>query len=272
MKCPVCFHHCQLSKKGQYGFCKARVFDGEKIVLDNFGYVTSLALDPIEKKPLVQFYPGSYILSVGSYGCNLSCPFCQNYEISQMNLKKTSYYIEPEMLVNKAVELQEEGNIGLAFTYNEPLIGYEYVLACCKLSKEKGLKTVLVTNGCIDISILEKVLPYVDAMNIDLKGFDKTYFDYIGGDLPMTKAFIERAYKVCHIELTTLVVTGKNDDPLLFEKECQWIASLCKDIPLHISRYFPRYKEKAKMTSLDILKEFERIARQYLTSVYLGNC
>lgn len=271
MKCPVCFRHCDL-KEGQVGFCKARINQGNKIVSKNYGLATSLALDPIEKKPLKEFHPGSMILSVGSYGCNLRCPFCQNYEISQFNLEKKSKYISPETLVKEAIDLIPEGNIGIAFTYNEPMVGYEYVRDCSKLAKSYHLKTVLVTNGCSSLDALKEILPYIDAMNIDLKGFNKEYFDYIGSDLEMTKAFIKASYEArIHIELTTLIVPKHNDSVSDMENEAKWIASIDKNIPLHITRYFPMYKETTAMTPLETMDKLITVAKKYLNSVYEGN-
>jgi pyruvate formate lyase activating enzyme len=270
MKCPVCFRHCDL-QDGQTGFCKARIGKEGKVVAANYGLLTSLALDPIEKKPLREFYPGSLVLSCGSYGCNLRCPFCQNFEISQYNRAEEARFYSSEELVEVALSCQKEGNIGLAFTYNEPMVGYEYVRDAAKLAKEKGLKTILVTNGCASVEVLKEVLPYLDAMNIDLKGFSEEYFHYVDGDFEMTKAFIALAQTASHVELTTLVVPHHTDDPKMMEQEAKWIASLNPKIPLHLTRYFPRYKEKEAPTSLQSLQELEAVAQRYLTSVYLGN-
>lgn len=270
MKCDVCFRHCDLSE-GQVGFCRARGCKNGRIQALNYGLLTSLALDPIEKKPLREFYPGSLILSCGSYGCNLRCPFCQNFEISQYNRKEECDYYSPEALVKLALRSQKEGNIGLAFTYNEPMVSYEYVRDAAILAKENQLKTVLVTNGCASPIALEAILPYIDAMNIDLKGFSSTYFAYVGGDFEMTKAFIAMAVRTCHVELTTLIVPGHNDGAESMEEEAKWIASLDPKIPLHLTRYFPRYKEKEPATPLATLQELKEVASRYLSSVYLGN-
>lgn len=270
MKCSVCFRHCDLHS-GQVGFCRARKGEGDKIVPANYGLLTSLALDPIEKKPLREFYPGSMILSCGSFGCNLRCPFCQNFEISQYDRSKECRFYSPEDLVDAALSCQDEGNIGLAFTYNEPLVGYEYVRDAAKLAKAHGLKTVLVTNGCASLEVLEEILPEIDAMNIDLKGFCEEDFRYLGGDFQMTKDFIARAQKNTHVELTSLIVPHHNDDPQRMEEEAKWIASLNPRIPLHLSRYFPGYKEKEAPTSLKSLEELRAVAQRYLSSVYLGN-
>jgi pyruvate formate lyase activating enzyme len=269
-KCPVCFRHCEI-KEGGLGFCKARGCVDGKIVPLNYGLITSSGLDPIEKKPLRRFHPGSKILSVGSYGCNLSCPFCQNFEISQFDLSHDSSKVSPDSLIELALELKANGNIGIAFTYNEPLVSYEFVRDAAKLAKEKNLLTVLVTNGECSIEVLDEILPYIDAMNIDLKGFSQGFYSYVGGSFEMVRAFIEHAYKKCHVELTSLVIPGKNDSVEMMEEEAKWIASLDKGIPLHLSRYFPRYKEKIPPTEEKSLLELKLIAEKYLDYVYLGN-
>ena len=169
--CAICFHHCALDD-GQLGLCHARRNRDGEIICENYGMLTAIALDPIEKKPLARFYPGSMILSVGSYGCNLRCPFCQNSDISMDNGEHVrTERVSPEALVEKALELTGEGNIGIAFTYNEPLVGYEYVRDCAALAHKKNLKNVVVTNGTICEQPLRELLPNIDAMNIDLKGF-----------------------------------------------------------------------------------------------------
>ena len=281
LQCEVCPHACSL-KEGATGRCRARKHICEegtdKIIPVNYGLVTSLALDPIEKKPLNRFYPGSRILSVGSFGCNLSCPFCQNHEISTSDgsgFMSDDNRLEPEELVDIAIKTRPKGNIGIAFTYNEPLIGYEYVLDTCLLAKEAGLKTVLVTAGCINPSVADKVLPYVDALNIDLKSFDvDTYKNTLGGDLDTVKAFIERAVKTSHVELTTLIVPGMNDSYEEMDRICDHIRSLegGKDIPLHISRFFPRYRMSDKRpTDVPLILELARRAGEKLNYVYPGN-
>lgn len=170
-----------------------------------------------------------------------------------------------------ALRLVKEGNIGLAYTYNEPLISYEYVRDCAKFAHEKGLLNVLVSNGTCSIKTLDEILPYIDAMNIDLKGFTDEFYHYLGGDLLMSKEFIVHAYRKTHMELTTLIIPGKNDAPAEMEAEAKWIASLDKNIALHIDRYFPRYKETEKETSLESLQTLAKIARKYLKHVYVGN-
>ena len=171
MQCQVCWHHCEL-KEGQIGSCRARINKDGVIVSLNYGQLVSLALDPIEKKPLARFMPGSYILSLGSFGCNMHCTFCQNYAISQMGAADLdSEYYSPEDILSLAQRDREQGNVGVAFTYNEPMIGYEYVRDTAKIIKQAGMVNVVVTNGCVEQPILAEVLPYIDAFTIDLKSF-----------------------------------------------------------------------------------------------------
>ncbi len=271
--CPVCMHHCLLAP-GQYGICRARTNTGGKITCANYGRVTSLALDPIEKKPLHMFHPGSRILSVGSYGCNLRCPFCQNFEISMADGKSAgTIYISPEELTKKALEYRYAGNIGVAFTYNEPLVGYEYVRDVSVLLKNAGMKTVMVTNGSASAEILDSLLPLIDAMNIDLKGFTDEYYRKLGGDLETVKTFIARASGQCHVELTTLIVPGENDSVQEIEQEAKWISSLNPSIPLHVTRFFPRYHmDDRPATAVKSVYHLADAARKYLENVFVGNC
>ena len=283
--CKVCFRHCNIGE-GTLGFCGARVCRDGEVIADNYGRITSIALDPIEKKPLNRFHPGSLVVSVGSYGCNLRCPFCQNSEISwsdeALRLRDKAEYLAPEDLADIAARYRNRGNIGLAFTYNEPLIGYEYVRDAARLVHERGMKNVLVTNGTASLEVLEELLPYIDAMNIDLKGFtDHYYSDVLGGDRQMVMDFIERAVKSCHVELTTLIVPGENDNEEEIREMTGWIAGLKNaegekvgaEIPLHVSRFFPRFR----MTDRDAtaVKKVYRLAdtaRERLKYVYTGNC
>ena len=273
--CQVCMHRCTLSS-GQTGLCGARKNENGKIVCANYGRITSLALDPIEKKPLKHFRPGSLILSVGSYGCNLRCPFCQNHEISMAGEGDVhSPYVPPQRLADLALEWKERdgaGNIGIAYTYNEPLVGWEYVRDTARLVKENGMANVLVTNGTAAPEILEELLPLIDAMNIDLKGFRAEYYRKLGGDLDTVKTFIARAVTACHVELTTLIVPGENDSPEEMEAQARWIADLNPEIPLHITRFFPQYHMLyRKPTEIQSLRRLAETAGQYLTNVSLGN-
>lgn len=284
-KCHVCFRQCEL-KEGQTGFCGARISSGGKVTAANYGRITSLALDPIEKKPLRRFFPGTKILSAGSYGCNLRCPFCQNSEISwgeeAREFSDTAETLTPELLVTIAEKYRSEGNIGIAFTYNEPLVGYEFVRDTAKLAHEKGLKNVLVSNGTASEEVLSEILPFIDAMNIDLKCFsEKTYREVLGGDLEMTKAFISGAARKAHVEVTCLIVPGMNDSEEEMRDLSSWIASLKDEngktagdkIPLHVSRFFPRFHMTDRSaTDVDVVYSLAEIAREKLKYVYTGNC
>ena len=276
-KCEVCFRHCEL-KEGQVGACGARSCRDGTVCAENYGKVTSLALDPIEKKPLRRFHPGSRILSVGSYGCNLRCPFCQNYEISwdpaAMRLAETADEISPEELAEMAAYYCREGTIGAVCTDNEPLVGYEYVCDAARLIHEKGRVNVLVTNGTASLPVLRRIAPYIDAMNIDLKGFSPDYYrEVLHGDLAMVKAFIEEAAGFCHVELTTLIVPGENDSEEEMRRISDWISRLSPSIPLHISRFFPRYQMTDRpATSVSRIYRLADVARERLEFVYTGNC
>ncbi|WP_029231725.1 AmmeMemoRadiSam system radical SAM enzyme [Butyrivibrio sp. VCB2006] len=299
-RCNVCYRHCEI-REGETGFCGVRgvknagngdphnssVCRDELTVYPiNYGKITSIALDPIEKKPLSRFMPGSRILSVGSYGCNLRCPFCQNYEISWSDeayeYGRESRYLSPEDLAELALEYKREGNVGVAFTYNEPLIGYEYVRDTAKLVHENGMVNVLVSNGMASQEVLQELIPYIDAMNIDLKGFTDNYYrDILGGDRQMVMEFIAEAVKHCHIELTTLIIPGENDSAEEIKELSHWISELTdaagngigQDVPLHISRFFPRFHMTDRdATDVDLVYELADVARKNLNYVYTGNC
>ena len=271
--CEICPHHCKL-EVGDIGKCRARINDGEKITALNYGEITSIALDPIEKKPLHRFFPGTNILSVGSYGCNLNCPFCQNFEISMADKNFPTRKISPAELTNIAVELYHtRKNIGVAFTYNEPFISYEFVRDVSTILKNIGLKSVLVTNGTVAPAALKKILPLIDAMNIDLKGFSQKIYDYLGGDFETVKNTIQTAAQSCHVEVTTLIVPNMNDSENDMLEESKWLASISDEIPLHVSRFFPRYKVTDRPpTKIKKIYRLAEIARQNLKYVYTGNC
>ena len=273
MICELCFHHCDLSE-GQTGFCRARACRNGAIVPLNYGKVTSLALDPIEKKPLRRFHPGSRILSVGSFGCNLRCPFCQNHEISMSRDGELEMAeVSPEALADKALELKGDSNIGVAYTYNEPLIGYEYVRDCAALVHERGMVNVLVTNGTIEEAPWRALPPLIDAVNIDLKGFTPEWYQRLGGNLEAVKSSICLAAERCHVEVTTLLVPGENDSAEEVTALAQWLASVDRDIPLHLSRFFPRYRMMDKLsTPVERVYRLADVAREYLSFVYTGNC
>ena len=270
--CDICPRACEIDE-GKLGFCRARTNRNGTVVCENYARVTSIALDPIEKKPLRRFYPGSRILSAGSYGCNMNCPFCQNSEISMARAEYVPWQeIQPLELVSRAEALKEQGNIGLAFTYNEPLIGYEYVLDCAKLAKERNLRVVLVTNGMINSDPWTKLLPYVDAANIDLKVFSREGYRQLGGELDTVLEAISIAAERIHVEVTTLIVPGLNDDEAMLRREAQWLSGENRDIALHLSRFFPRYRmQKAEPTEPETIHRLARVARESLQYVYEGN-
>lgn len=269
--CPVCPHHCALAE-GQTGRCRARANRNGDIVSLSYGRVTSVALDPVEKKPFARWQSGKFILSVGTFGCNLSCAFCQNASISQVGAETETERLAPERLAELAEELAPRGNIGAAFTYNEPLVGWEYVYDAAKLLHEKGLLVALVTNGTAEPEILETLLPYVDAMNIDLKTWSADAYRKLGGDLETVKRTIARAADTCHVEITTLAAPGFGDDVEAMEEEAAWIASISEELPLHISRYFPRWKMEEPSTPLMTIQKLCEAAKQHLKYVYAGNC
>ena len=272
-RCELCFHHCELDD-GQTGLCRARGCQDGKIIPLNYGKLTSLALDPIEKKPLRRFRPGSLVLSVGSFGCNLRCPFCQNHEISMAgDGELQTVELSPEQLAAKASELVPQGNIGVAYTYNEPLIGYEYVRDCAALIHERGLVNVLVTNGTIEDPPWRELLPLIDAANIDLKGFTAAWYRKLGGNLGTVKRSIALAAERCHVEVTTLLVPGENDSVEEIRELARWLAGVDPNIPLHLSRFFPRYRMTDRpSTPVERVYHLANEARSYLTYVYTGNC
>ncbi len=277
--CDVCFRHCTM-EEGQTGFCGGRICRDGKVCALNYGKITSLALDPIEKKPLKHFHPGSIVLSVGSFGCNLRCPFCQNHEISwsarAFRFADEAEDVSKEELLMIAKRYENEGNIGIAFTYNEPLIGYEFVRDTAQLFHKNGMKCVLVSNGTAELSILKQIVPYIDAMNIDLKGFSDHYYeDILKGSRKMVMDFIEEAVKHCHVELTTLIVPGENDSIEEMRELSKWISGLenGKDIVLHVSRFFPSFRMTDRgPTPVRKVYELAEAARENLNHVYTGNC
>ena len=234
-----------------------------------------MAVDPIEKKPLRKFYPGRPILSIGGFGCNLRCPFCQNHELLQTectnqnspNRQESGRIFTPEKIVQYAQRV--ENNIGIAYTYNEPLINHEFVLDTSKKIHEAGLKNVLVTNGFINPKPLENLIPHIDAANIDLKAFSDGFYKKLGGSLAPVLSTIEATYKHWHIEVTSLIIPGENED---IEPLAKWLGGLNDEIPLHITRFFPRYMYSDKYpTPIDTIFRLVGVAGKYLKHVYAGN-
>lgn len=272
ISCELCFHHCQL-KEGQTGLCRARANRGGRIVPLNYGKLTALALDPIEKKPLRRFHPGSMVLSVGSFGCNLCCPFCQNAQIAAAGVEILTRDCPSEALVRQALRLRSQGNIGVAYTYNEPLVGYEYVRDCAALVHQAGMCNVLVTNGTIEEGPWRALLPLIDAVNIDLKGFTEGWYRTLGGDLETVKRSITLAVEHCHVEVTTLIVPGENDSEEEMRALSGWLSSVSPEIPLHVSRFFPRHHMTNRPpTPMETVYRLAHVARERLSYVYTGNC
>ncbi len=271
--CPVCPNFCKL-EEGEIGVCGARKASSGKVECINYGLTTSLALDPIEKKPLNNFFPNTMILSTGSFGCNLTCPFCQNHCIATGKIDKIDCkYISPEKLVDYAISLKSKGNIGIAYTYNEPLVGWEYVLDCAALAHKRGLVNVLVTNGYINPAPLKQLLPYIDAANIDLKSFSQEFYSKLGGSLDTVKNTIASTYSHWHIEVTTLVIPDENDSLQDMTQLVDWLSALRDDIPLHINRFYPHHKYADRQpTPIATLKQLAKLAKAKLKYVYLGNC
>ncbi|WGS65984.1 AmmeMemoRadiSam system radical SAM enzyme [Marinitoga aeolica] len=268
VKCKLCPHNC-IIKNNLTGICKVRKNIDGKLYSLNYGEITAINDDPIEKKPLFHFYPGEYVLSLGTWGCNFKCLFCQNFEISQER-PYSIYKLNPEDIVEMAIKRKTKI---VAFTYSEPIVWYEFVYDTAKLLKEKDIKTVLVTNGYINKEPLLKLIPYIDAMNIDLKGFnDEFYKKIIGGKKEPVMEAIKLSFENnIHIEVTTLVVTNGNDNENELEELFKWIGNISKDIPLHLSRYYPVYKYSESPTDIVKLKKIYNIATNYLNYVYLGN-
>lgn len=269
--CSVCPHRCRIAP-GERGYCRARTNLKGHIVPAGYGVLSSMALDPIEKKPFARFMPGASILSIGFYGCNMRCPFCQNHTISQIPPKQNVRRVSPREVLADAAELKtSRGNIGVAYTYNEPLTNFEYVRDTAHLIHEAGMVNVLVTNGQSSGSVVSELLPYLDAVNVDLKGFRPEIYRTCGGDLETTKRFITRAAAYCHVEVTSLIVPGLNDDPGDMEREAAWLAAIDADLPLHLTRYFPAYRAAEPPTPIATLKSLKAIAEKHLHFVFLGN-
>lgn len=270
VKCILCPHNCVIAL-GKTGVCKSRKNQDGKLFSGTYGKFSSINLDPIEKKPLYNFYPGSQILSIGSLGCNLKCSFCQNWEISQAGFEEL---ITKEVKLENIVKLAGENkSIGIAYTYNEPLINYEWIKDCCELMHKNNLKNVFVTNGYINQEPLKKLAPFIDAANIDVKSFSVDFYASIcrAKLSPVLETVKYLVAQKKHIELTTLLITGINDSESELEKLTDWIAELNPEIPMHFSRYFPMYHYEEPPTDLKSMVKAYEIAKKKLKYVYLGN-
>ncbi len=267
VRCVLCPYNCLISE-GHRGVCGIRSNDHGVLIAETYNTVSAMHLDPIEKKPLYHFYPGSSILSVGTIGCSFNCMFCQNWELVEGEVP--THEMTKEQLYDYAKQMD---SIGLAYTYNEPLIWFEFVEDTAKFFREKGMANILVTNGFINPGPLEDIVPLIDAMNVDLKAIDDDFYKRLcKGKLDPVKHTIEYALKKgVHVELTNLLVTGYNTSEDQIKKLVDYVASLGKDTILHFSRYFPSYKLDAPPTPLGVLEFAYTYASRNLNYVYVGN-
>ena len=270
-QCLLCPHFCKL-KEGQSGICGVRRNTGSNIELTTYGVLSGYALDPIEKKPLYHFYPGTGILSVGSFGCNMRCDFCQNYTISQYSPPGSFSVTEPAKIIKDAQT--SANNIGIAFTYNEPSIMFEYVRDVSIPARKKGLLTVMVSNGYINPEPLKELISFTDAFNVDLKAFNNDFYRKLtGAELaPVLNTLKQIARSGKHLEITTLIIPGYNDKISEMEAEAEWIAGeLGRNVPLHLSRYYPMYKRNEPVTPKATIDSLVTAASKHLQYVYSGN-
>lgn len=272
--CSTCPHSCSLAE-GALGACRSRRCIDGVVVPEGYGRITSLALDPIEKKPIARWKQGSTVLSLGSYGCNMHCPFCQNASIAQVDATGVPWReVTPEEVVRAACGLRDRGCVGVAYTYNEPLINWEFLRDTAALAHEAGLVNVLVSNGLASEQVVEQIVPFVDAANIDLKCFTAEGYRKLSGDLGTVKRTIEllAALPTCHLEVTTLVVPGLSDDAEQIGGMAQWLASLDPAIPYHLTRFFPQYRmSDVPPTPIATLRQLASVAERHLHTVLLGN-
>ncbi|HHN48819.1 MAG TPA: AmmeMemoRadiSam system radical SAM enzyme [Bacteroidales bacterium] len=273
VQCFLCPHHCRISSS-EAGKCRVRVNEAGKLIAKSYGLVSALHSDPVEKKPLYHFYPGKRILSIGSYGCNLQCIFCQNWEISQSFPEYPDAFrlMDTDQIIARAAG--EAENIGIAFTYNEPIVNYEFVYELAAKAKLSGMKTAMITNGYIAEQPLRELISSMDAFNVDLKVFSSSlYKSFAGGSLnPVLRTLKMIRNSGKHLEITHLVVTGMNDKTTFFDPMIEWIArELGEYTVLHISRYFPNYQMSHAPTSPSILSYMFDKARSKLPYTYLGN-
>lgn len=268
IECLLCPKHCHIAE-GKTGLCLVRKNIEGVLISLNYGACSCGALDPIEKKPLIHFMPGSHIFSVGSMGCNFSCSFCQNHNF--VHGGQALETITPADVVDQAIKLKPN-NIGIAYTYSEPTVWYEFVYDTAVLAKKAGLKNVLVTNGYIEQTPLKKILPYIDAMNIDIKAFRKAFYtDVCRGELEHVKRTVTIAANQTHVEITTLVIPGLNDSVDEIRELAEWLSKISPQIPLHLTRYFPCHEMIIPATPIQTLERLQKIASHYLQHVYLGN-
>lgn len=274
VQCLLCPRECRITP-GASGVCRGRTNRDGNLVLNNYARVSSAAIDPMEKKPLYHFHPGSMILSLGTFGCNLNCSFCQNWHISNpTDLGSLSLRdLHPEEVVGMVRRHADDGCVGVAYTYSEPVVWYEYVRDTSRLVSEAGFANVLVTNAHLNEEPWKQLLRHIDACNIDVKGFDPGFFRKVcGGDLSVVLRNVELAVDAgVHVEVTTLLIPDGTDDPDDLRALSEWLAGVSEDIPLHLSRYYPHHRMHRPPTPMETLLQARDIAREKLNYVYLGN-
>lgn len=265
--CGLCPHRCKLAN-GEVGFCGVRQNHHGQLMALTYGQVSAFGVDPIEKKPLYHFYPGSKVASFGGSGCNMTCQYCQNHHISQV--VGFNVQTSPQDLVRKSME--DPASIGLAATYNEPIIQYEFIMDLFELNRKCKKKNVVVTNGYIEKSPLSEMVTLVDAFNVDLKGFSEPFYNRVcGASLNPVLETIEYLYDRTHLELTLLLIPGQNDDEESLQYMFETVRDISPDIPMHISRYFPSFQMTQPQTPMANLLAAQEIAFEYLNYVYIGN-
>jgi pyruvate formate lyase activating enzyme len=273
LRCNLCPHYCDLSE-GERGKCGVRKNVNGKLLAENYGLISSVHLDPIEKKPLYHYYPSGSILSVGSVGCNLSCSFCQNCDISQTTVDEYPWLRQHTVEQVLAYNDQYSNNIGIAYTYNEPTVYFEFMMDLAMESKKQGLKNVMVSNGYIAAEPLTAVLELIDAFNIDLKAFNNEFYrKFTDARINPVKENLKVVVKAGkHLEITNLIIPGLNDDEKEFEEMIKWIYNEIGEYTvLHLSRYFPAYRLEYPPTPTETISRLFEISKSYLPYTYTGN-
>ncbi len=266
VRCELCPHRCLIAA-GKQGVCRVRENRGGTLIAATYGQVTAVNLDPIEKKPLYHFHPGREILSIGSVGCNFRCLFCQNWPLVLGQAP-----LSPAGIPGLVRAAREAGSVGISYTYNEPMIWFEFVMDCAREFRKAGMVNVLVTNGYVNPEPLSELLAVVDAMNIDLKSMNPEFYRRVcGGSLEPVLETIRAAARSTHVEITNLLVTGENDSDEAIRQVVDFIAGTDREIPLHFSRYFPQHRFTAPPTPADRIEAAYRIGREKLPYVYVGN-
>ena len=274
VRCTLCPRFCTIAP-GKVGFCRVRKNEGGELRTLVYGSIVSMAADPIEKKPLYHFWPGSDVFSISTVGCNFTCRHCQNWTISQATIEGAGL---EELSPEKVVELTKRYNcFGVAYTYAEPVIWFEFCYDAAKLAHEAGLYNVYVTNGYMNLPAWEEIRPYLDAMNVDVKAFSNDFYRRICG-APSVKPTLEACEwaveRGVHLEITNLIIPRENDNPDEIRRLCKWaVEKLGPDVPLHFSRFYPHYKmADHPPTPVETLERAVKIAKEEgVHYVYIGN-